>query len=151
LGWDYARPGAYFITACAYRRRPVFGDVVGECVEHTRLGLIAIEEIQRTFTNGAGIELDAYIVMPDHVHLLIVHAGGPMVFSVARLVQQFKARVTHHGRRRAECSTFAPLWQRGFFDRIVRSHDEHVALRAYVETNPIRWSLKVARSGKGKG
>ncbi|WP_291985842.1 transposase [Luteitalea sp.] len=142
-GWDYGAPGAYFITACTYRRRPVFGVVEGERVLLSALGALTAACVSRLSDSGRHVALQAAVVMPDHVHLLIdrdgTDVGAP---TVDDLVRAFKARTTHGARRAGVLAPGVPLWQRGFFDRIVRSAQERTALVAYIETNPWRWTLR---------
>jgi hypothetical protein len=60
-----------------------------------------------------------------------------------RLVGVFQARATHAARQAGLVSPREPLWQRGYFDRIIRTQHEHAALIAYIETNPVRWTLRL--------
>ncbi|HTV02884.1 MAG TPA: transposase [Luteitalea sp.] len=143
--WDYAQSAAYFVTTCTFARRPLFGVVADNVVHHTPLGRLAIEQLLRTFAALESFE-PSYVVMPDHVHLLVRVDHRSNAAATDRLVQRFKARVTHHGRERALIACSMVVWQRGFFDRIVRTDDEYAALQQYIETNPLRWTL--SRPGK---
>lgn len=141
-GWDYGAAGAYFITACTYRRRPYFGAVDGDRLLLSALGELAHDCVGRVFVGAQSAVVEASVVMPDHLHLLIQRdMANPVLTPLDLLVRDMKARVTHEARAQALIGRGEQLWQRGYFDRIVRSQDEHHALRAYIETNPLRWTL----------
>ena len=85
--------------------------------------------------------------MPDHVHMLLQRdSADPSLRPIDLVVRDLKARVTHEARRRTLLGQDEHLWQRGYFDRIVRTQEEHDALRAYIETNPLRWALRRQRA-----
>ena len=100
-----------------------------------------------------GIDLDAFVVMPNHVHgILILHGRGtacraptmafgqPVPGSIATIVRSFKAAATR-GVNLLRGTPGAPVWQRGYYEHIIRSSGELDRLRAYIETNPLRWAL----------
>lgn len=70
--WDYRWPGAYFVTACTHRRVPLFGRVVDDCMRLSAFGQIVSEEWHRTPTIRPELTMDALIVMPDHIHGIVV-------------------------------------------------------------------------------
>ena len=147
--YDYSSPGAYFVTICTQNRFPILGTVgilssadVGEGLRAlpqtflTPLGKTvenAIRYIGQKWTNAS---VDRYVVMPNHVHLLVSisqsnatggHRGPPLPTIVGAL----KSYTTHlHGK---------PFWQRSFHDRGVRGEAEYAKLWNYIETNPARW------------
>jgi hypothetical protein len=75
-GYDYTQDGVYFIMICTHRRALLFGDVVSDAMELTTLGCVVLEEWERTATLRPYIELDAFVVMPNHVHGIIVINWG---------------------------------------------------------------------------
>ncbi len=145
--WDYATSGAYFITACTHERRRVFGTVHRDAVRLSPPGEIAQQQLIALTSVEDGPCLDTLMVMPDHVHaiILITHATAAH-YSALQLVSAFKARVTSEARRMEAIVTRQPLWQRSFFDRVIRTPRELDELRAYIATNPTRWTL--ARTGR---
>jgi putative transposase len=141
--WDYRSPGAYFVTACTHRRRPYFGLVEGEHVRLSPLGALARDWLRLAVAVDHSCVLQASVVMPDHIHFLVQQdtldaSRTPLDMRVRDL----KARLTHEARTRAWLGPRDQLWQRGFFDRVVRTQKEHDALLAYIETNPLRWTLR---------
>jgi REP element-mobilizing transposase RayT len=134
IGFDYATGGAYVVTACARERRCLFGDVDNDAMRLGTIGRIVADALEGMGTFHDGVYLDARVVMPNHVHAILVldhprHRPPP----VPAVVGAFKARAS----RRAGMM----LWQRGFHDRIIRSEQELTAFRQYIAENPLRWAL----------
>ncbi len=145
LGHDYSAPGAYFFTACTRHRLPLFGRVVAGEIAANRLGAAVEDCWTKLPDHYDNIALDAFTLMPNHVHGLIIIVGAGFKpaptgrHGAAEIVRAFK---TFSARRINElrASPGAPVWQRGFYDRIIRSGDELNRARAYIENNPRMWS-----------
>ena len=159
---DYASPGAYFVTICTARRECLFGEVVEGEVRLSAIGAIVNDcwtEIQSHVTN---VETDAFVVMPNHVHgILVIHDGrtdrrGVQLNAPTRpdaptpangptsprnglpvIVRTFKAAVTTLCRRLGQIDD---VWQRNYYERIVRDDEELDRVRAYIRENPARWA-----------
>ena len=171
---DY-RGGLYFITICTRNRRRLFGDVVDGEMALSVLGRIAHDECLRTGRVRLDVVLDAFVVMPDHVHLLFGitdsddrrgtarraldpaapnegtacraptddwssrrQVAQPDRETVPTIVRAYKSAVTRAVNLHRQ-SPGAPVWQRGYYDRVVRSDREAEAVRRYIEANPPRW------------
>jgi REP element-mobilizing transposase RayT len=155
-GYDYSQPGAYFVTVCAHDRRPQFGEIVNGEMAPSEKGVAvqaAWAEIPIHFTN---VECDAFCMMPNHIHgiLFVLDQDGrgtacraptverfshPVRGSLATIVRSFKAAAT----RRINAlrgSPLPPVWQRGFYEHIIREEDELERIRRYICENPARWS-----------
>src|SRR4030065_493359 len=84
-GFDYASPGAYFVTVCSLQRRPLFGEVVNDQVRLSPLGAIAVESWQWLSAQYPYVALDEWILMPNHLHAILIlreditgaRRGGP--------------------------------------------------------------------------
>jgi putative transposase len=138
-GYDYASAGAYFVTVCTHRRAALLA-----VTAHVRSVLACWREIPEHFD----VELDAFSVLPDHIHGILFLNGAGHARPLQTVVGSFKsaaAREINRSRR----SPGAPVWQRGF-DRIIRDESELAALREYVVGNPDARSAdptKRARAG----
>jgi REP element-mobilizing transposase RayT len=133
-GFDYASPGGYFITVCARDQRGPFGEIAHDEMHLSPLGRLVEGALIGISDFHPGVELDASIVMPNHVHAIVfLDRGRFRPPPVPAVIGAFKARAS----RRAGYA----LWQRGYHDCIVRSEEELAALREYVETNPRRWAV----------
>ncbi|MGA2630174.1 MAG: transposase [Terriglobia bacterium] len=160
-GWDYARPGLYFVTVCTQGKEHVFGAVAdGEMRlnEYGRNVAACWEELPRHYPR---IRVDGFIVMPNHVHgiieILDVGAGlkpaptvrngiagaglkpaptrGHSVSEIVRAFKTFSARGVNRLRRTAG----KPLWQRNYYEHIIRNELELAAIQEYIASNPVRW------------
>lgn len=74
-GYDYSNAGLYLVTVCTLQRRPIFGRVVGDEVDLNALGAIVHAEIKR-LPERLAVEIDAFVVMPNHVHAIVALEGG---------------------------------------------------------------------------
>ena len=168
-GYDYGQPGAYFVTVCTQGRECLFGDVVdGEMVLST-LGKIVDEEWARTPKIRREIELDAFQVMPNHIHGIVVitgesnssrnrglgadvgaHGRAPLQGnrgsglwrppkSLGSFIAGFKSAVT----KRINIVRGEPgrsVWQRNYFEHVIRNESELDVIRSYIVNNPVNWN-----------
>lgn len=160
-GFDYRAAGAYFITICASRRSEVFGRIENNAVTLNGYGRIVVEEWQRTAALRAEIALDEFIVMPDHFHAIVwivgAHGNAPLASqpprqrahchaplreprSLSSLVSGFKGAVTRRINAQRATRNWSPVqvWQRGYYERIVRDENELNETRRYIFENPSR-------------
>jgi REP element-mobilizing transposase RayT len=141
-GYDYSTEGAYFVTVCARDHRCLFGGVTDGEMQPSRVGdavTACWNEIPIHFPH---VLLDDFALMPNHVHGILVfsdplEAGQPTRAGHARpqqvVVGSFKAAAS----RRAGVG----LWQRSYWDRIIRTEGELNTAREYIELNPSRWPV----------
>jgi REP element-mobilizing transposase RayT len=155
-GWDYTLPGMYFVTICTEARRPFFGFVLGEAMHASGAGMIAENYWKEIPAHHNNIELDEFIVMPNHVHGIIVIPGERLPElrpkekfrrvaelsqarakkdSVSSVLASYKSAVTTWCR--AQGLDFA--WQPRFHDRIIRGKNSLQAVREYIRDNPKNW------------
>ncbi len=135
----YDRAGTYFVTHCVMGRLPKLGHMRdGWGVHLTPLGHLAALEWHRTALVRPDVAVGALVVMPDHVHVVLILAedGASAVPSVVRHV---KGAVTREGRRLGLLGADERLWQPRYHDRIVRSEREAASVRRYIAANPARW------------
>jgi putative transposase len=155
-GYDYSQAGAYFVTVCAYQRQCLFGAVIEGQMVLNEVGKIAQACWNEIPAHFPRVELDAFVVMPNHVHGIIVMMdagrgtacraptaesfGKPVPGSLPTIVRSFKSAVT---RRINQWRTTPgqPVWQRNYFEHIVRNESALDRIRGYIETNPARWAL----------
>jgi REP element-mobilizing transposase RayT len=121
--YDYSQAGAYFITVFTRDRVMLFGEIIDFGVRLNEIGIIVKQTWDNLPTHYRGIDLDAFIVMPNHVHGIIILADEPETrCGIPEIVRGFKTfsarRVNERGGRRGA------LWQRGYY--------EH--------NNPARWA-----------
>lgn len=136
--YDYATQGAYFITVCTKDKRCILGNVVGaDAFIGPHVALSHYGQIAEKYIRGIPGVTD-YVIMPNHVHVIVVlepQAAGPMRASaptVSQLVKAFKGLST----KRAGES----LWQRSFYDHIIRDEADRLRIATYIQNNPAKWT-----------
>ena len=150
-GWDYRSNGYYFVTICTRDRRPFLGAVVHDVVRLSEAGRIVDEEWNRTPAVRDYVTLDEYVVMPNHLHGIIVlrrdvvetsrrdvSTNGPRLLadSLGSVVNQFKSVCTKRIRQ-AGLLDFG--WQARFYDHIIREEESLDRIRRYIVDNPLKW------------
>lgn len=138
-GYDYTQPGAYFVTICTKNRQCLLGEIVGGVVQLNESGRIVAETWQWLERQYTYVELDAWVIMPNHLHGIIVITDGDIQRKpLGNLVGAFKtvsAREINQLRQMSGC----PVWQRDFYDRINRNDRSLQRIRQYIADNPLKW------------
>ncbi len=140
-GYEYSKPGAYFITICTRRREPMFGGIVnGEMVsnEYVDIVLKCWRALEGYFRN---MEPSAFVIMPNHVHgIVVINDMGMNGKSLPEIVRVFK---TSSSRRinNARGTTGTPVWQRNYWEHVIRNQEAFNRIHDYILTNPKRWDL----------
>jgi len=147
--FDYSTPGAYFITICTADRKRILSDIpVGEGLappeaKLSAIGQIVAEQILDLSVRYPSVSIDKYVIMPNHVHLLISLANGeipggaspsPTVMDVVRTMKSISAR---------QCSArfrIKPLWQRSYHEHVIRNERDYLEIWKYIDNNPARWA-----------
>jgi putative transposase len=155
-GYDYAQPGAYFVTMVTHRRLELFGRMVDREMQVFRAGQFA-EACWRQIPDHFGhVELGAFVVMPNHVHGILVLKGDmipqrrgtiyraptpafgrPTPGSIPTIVASYKAAVTRQIHRRPRDS--GRIWQRNYYEHVIRNEADWRRLQLYIEANPQLW------------
>ena len=167
-GWDYAATGWYFVTLCTRGRECFFGDVKEGEMHLSEIGDIVAEEWQRTETIRPNVGLDEWVVMPNHIHGIIVikHAAIEMFRGNVPGPPEETARreeTPHRGvstRARLKSGSLGAIvgqfksvctkriwaakflafdWQPRFFDHIIRDEPSLKSIRQYIVDNPVKW------------
>ena len=140
-GYDYSKSGYYFITMCVKGGHEILWDCpfVGARIARPPLSAqgdivrAAIEHIPQVYSS---VEIDNYVVMPNHVHMLVVlHKVGGRAMrapTISRIVNQMKGYVTKQ--------LGYPIWQKLFHDHVIRSEEEYQKIWTYIENNPATWT-----------
>jgi REP element-mobilizing transposase RayT len=158
-GYDYTLPGGYFVTICTYNRECLFGEIVDGAMILNEYGEIVRDEWLNTGNIRSNIIIDEFVVMPNHLHgILIVGArcnvplhpnnlrraptieqfGKPVSNSIPTIVRLFKSAVTKKINQIRNTPT-NPVWQRNYYEHIIRNDDELNRIREYIVNNPLKW------------
>jgi putative transposase len=124
--FDYSAPRAYFVTICAKQGRALLSD--------EKVAISVIDSLREQKLNR-GYKVYAWCLMPDHLHLLLNPADSGVVIS--EFVQAFKSQTGFRYKRQYG----QPLWQRSFYDHIVRMSEDAIKIADYILNNPVRKGL----------
>ena len=177
--YDYSQPGGYFITICVQDRRCLFGEIINDEMKMNEVGNIVQEEWYRSSEIRPNVELDEFVVMPNHIHGIVIlhdyddYCGGttngiqtncygrgtlqraptdgahpptferfgkPTSNSIPTIVRLFKSATTKRVNELRHTSGM-PLWERNYYEHIIRGEKDLNAIRKYILNNPIQWSL----------
>ncbi len=152
-GYNYNDSGYYFITICTHQRIEYFGDCIDGKMFLNERGLIAercLEEIEDFYEN---VVIDEYIIMPNHVHLIIsiIRVGtehcsvptktcdkyGRHYGLLSKVIKSYKNAVTNEIRQKFRKDYFR--WQRSYHDHIIRNKLSLEMIRRYIQANPRNW------------
>lgn len=129
-GYDYAAAGCYFVTICTHGRELTLAD--------TDAALVVREAWDGLADRLPGVDVDEFVVMPNHVHGIVILEGGET--PLGKVVRTFKSTSGIAANRllgRAQRS----FWQRNYYERIIRSETELLAVRQYIRNNPLGWDV----------
>lgn len=161
--YDYSQHGAYFVTICTQNRKCLFGNVLDDEMRLNEKGQM-IENTWKDLVNRFNfVILDIYVIMPNHFHGIMVlkgrgeprvrpnRRGEPCVHpgtnkdSLGRVIQAFKSITTNEYIKNVKTKNWPrfdeKLWQRDYFDRIIRNEYELDRIREYIVNNPLQWSI----------
>ena len=136
-GYDYSREGAYFITICTHNRVHLFGHIADDEMHLSPVGEIAVARWDAIPDHYPDVDLDTFIVMPNHVHGILLLTGKSDFKTVlGRVINGYKGAVTA-GVCRQHLGII--VWQSRYHDHIIRGETDLNRIRQYVLTNPARW------------
>jgi REP element-mobilizing transposase RayT len=145
-GFDYATPGIYFVTICLRDMSQLrFGYVQDRQIVLTEAGTLIETEWTANIARYPGSQTDALVVMPNHIHAIVMTGADPADPSanLNEIIATFKSVSTAAYGRGVRAGTFPPyegaLWQRSYYDRMIRDDATLERARAYIEGNPARW------------
>ncbi len=170
-GYDYSAPGEYFVTICTKGMVEWFGRVESGEMILNEIGEIVADEWVRTPTIRPNVELDNWVVMPNHVHGIVIlkslvetqctaslqrpttpsqpqkqnhNTFGPQRMNLASIVRGFKAATTKQIRELGK-TDFA--WEPRYYDHIVRNDEDLNRIQDYIRNNPVKWDREKNHPG----
>jgi putative transposase len=157
-GYDYAQAGAYFVTICTHGQNCFLGEIVDEGMMLSSYGKIAKTCLEGIPQHFAHAKVDAFVIMPNHLHGIIVlanmtevaaqHAAPlrndvplrPAPGSLSTIVRSFKSASTKRiNELRGMARTL--FWQRNYYEHVIRNDRDMDRIREYIATNPLKWAL----------
>ncbi len=138
--YDYSTPGTYFVTICVKDRKQLLSNIIvgeGLCTlpknELTQIGKIVEQSIKYIDTNYKGVKIDKYVIMPNHIHLIVAldDSGGCGNPPLQDVIHRLKLFTTHKFGK--------VLWQRSYHDHIIRGDEDYRKIWEYIDTNVFKW------------
>ena len=160
-GYDYSRAGAYFVTISARNRQCLFGKIQDGEIVLNAFGEVVREEWLKTAILRSAVTLDTFVVMPNHFHGIIAittsgeaavgrgtarraptteRYGRPVSGSIPTIIRSFKSAVTRRINEMRK-TPGARVWQRSYYEHVLRNDDELDRVRRYVADNPLKWEM----------
>ena len=162
--YDYSRPGAYYVTIVAWYRECLFGEVVRGEMALSKFGLVAKQQWEKLPKRFPNIELGAFVIMPNHMHGIIVIINGrgtagnlndhngessrraptreqfqkPVKGSIPTIVRSYKSSVSYRINLMRGTKD-VPLWQRYYYEHVIRDEQDLQNKTDYIEANPMLW------------
>lgn len=167
--YDYSRSGAYFVTVCTQKKECLFGEIVNGEMQLNNAGTMIGKWWNETAVKFSNIELDASVIMPNHFHAVVVIVGATLCGrpalcghpvlqgqspesgqphrvapTLGNIVDWFKTMTTNEYIRNVRQHNWprfdAKVWQRNYYEHIVRNDDELNHIREYIANNPAKWA-----------
>ncbi|MBE5812628.1 MAG: transposase [Clostridiales bacterium] len=142
--YDYSRNGAYFITICTKDKKQVFWNIVGADIIRpgnyvlSKYGQIADNVIIDIPNHYNNIFVDKYVIMPNHIHLILKierNINGRIISAptISTVVGQMKRKISK--------LVGFDIWQKSFYDHIIRNQHDYQQIWKYIDDNPLKWEL----------
>ena len=150
MGYNYSNDGMYFITICARNRECIFGRINEKEMRLNEYGEIIKQSWRWLEEQYDYVQLDKYVIMPNHLHGIIIInnncRGGsrtaPTTKTLGRLIGAFKTVSTKYVNCLRKTPTM-PIWQRSFYDHIIRSEKSLHKIRKYIVNNAVGWQFDI--------
>ncbi|MBF0491060.1 MAG: transposase [Candidatus Omnitrophica bacterium] len=146
--FDYSTEGAYFVTICVNGRDCILGKIVDGCMKLSLMGEIVNQYWNLIPEIYPNIYLDEYVIMPNHLHGIIVNVGAVInrphdgaidnrpYGKLSQIIKSYKQMVTKHIRKQ----NIYFQWQRNYHDHIIRNETDLHRIREYIINNPLQWA-----------
>lgn len=150
--YDYSQNGYYFVTVCTHNKQPILSEVRRGGVLLRPFGEIVKSEIEN-LRERYKIEIDPYVIMPDHIHMIIrinrdmraEQSPAPTpetkkLPSIGDVLCAFKSLTTKMFNKRYSC-VGRKLWQRNYYEHVIRDENDYNEKAQYILNNPLKWEL----------
>lgn len=164
-GYDYSSNGAYFITICVKNRECLFGEIIKNKMNLSEIGKIAHKFWQEIANHFENVQIDNFVIMPNHVHgIIVINNVGvihelPLLHElqpqsddnfpenikrrkmlIPKIIGRYKMNVSKNINQIIEAPAMS-IWQRNYYEHIIRSEKSLNAIREYIINNPLKWAL----------
>jgi putative transposase len=163
--YDYSQPGAYYVTIVTWHRECLFGEVRDKEMVLSRFGLVATQQWEKLPKRFPNTDLGAFVIMPNHMHgIIIIDAGrgtagnrddlhgeparraptyeqfqNPVKGSIPTMIRSYKSAVSYRINL-IRGTQDVPVWQRNYYEHIIRNERDLQSKTDYINANPLLWS-----------
>ena len=152
-GYDYTQEGFYFVTICTYKRKCLFGKIKDGKIHLNKYGEIVKDEWIKTEKIRKNIKIDKFVIMPNHIHGIIIieksivraYCNTPVQRTfkspsntIGAIIRGFKSAVTNRINRIRK-SPGISVWQRNYYEHIIRNEKDYLRIVEYIQNNPLKW------------
>lgn len=161
--YDYCQSNIYFVTICAVQQKCLFGDIQEGEARLSEAGKIVVEEWRKTEQLRSYVKTDEFVVMPNHFHGIlgivkenegtarrapaIQEFGRPVAQSLPTIIGAFKSAAARSINLR-QSTAGAQIWQRNFYEQVIRDEQSLNHIREYIINNPLSWELDRENPGR---
>jgi len=140
-GYDYSQVGLYFITICCQDKTYRFGKIENGEMMLNDCGKIAHDSWMTLSKNHPNVSLDVFQIMPNHIHGIVVLEDITKAISIGHIIGRYKTWVTHQCLKIYESQNgkMGQLWQRNYYEHIIRDNVSYHHIADYIINNPVRW------------
>ena len=156
--YGYSQPGAYFVTICTANRRCIFGEIMDGEMQLNKHGMIVAEQWAGLPSHYPRVSIDEFVIMPNHIHGIICLSGASQTsvgagfqpahiphptdpkHGIPEIIRGFKT-YSSLTINRLRGTSGEPVWQRNYYEHIVRDEKDLAAVRKYIVENPLKWEL----------
>ena len=155
--YDYSQPGAYFVTLCVAGRRCIFGGIADGEMRLNQIGKFVTEQWAGLSNHYRNAVVDAFVIIPNHIHGIVhltdastvsvgagfqpAHAADPTKppHGLPEIIRGFKTYTARIINQHANTSG-QPVWQRNYYEHVVRTEGDLDGIRRYIVENPMNWA-----------
>ena len=152
--YNYFKTAYYFITTCTYQHKCTLATIEGQqssienlyataVVKLTKYGSVVDKSINELLKKYPNISICYYVIMPNHLHLIVEQKNGREsscpTTNITNIMGYFKYQTTkliNEGN-----NNIIKIWQRSFYDHIIRNKKDYLRIVKYIKTNPLKWQL----------
>jgi putative transposase len=145
-GYDYYISGYYYVTLCTQNRQCLFGKIKNGDMILNDIGQMVHDVWANLPERHSGFENDSFVIMPNHVHGILIKRienGLTPAVSLPEIIRNFKSFTTTCYMQGVKENRFEPfnkkIWQRNYYEHIIRSNDRLEKIRQYICENPTKW------------
>lgn len=141
-GFDYSQEGSYFITICTYEKNQLFGEIISDEMKLNQIGVIVRANWISLPSRYKGIKIDEFVIMPNHFHGILTIVEPVIGQTLGNMVGAFKSLVAnqHLNLCKTQNMIYEKLWQRNYYEHVIRDEDDYARIANYIENNPLNWN-----------